>query len=144
MEDTDPALIPHDKDIGVRSTFRSFFNDLRRIKYFGRPVLAATDANLNVLKYLFYEINLDQRLFVIPPNAFFLSTTDQVSTRIVKRWSRLPLNIAALKRGKGLPIDASIMRFSKKKHTMGIPLATISVGSLSSWAGSWLKITIAS
>ena len=57
MGDTDPALIPHDMDIGERSTFRSFFNDMRRIKYFGRPILAAPDANLNVLKYLFYEIN---------------------------------------------------------------------------------------
>lgn len=75
VEDTDPALIPGDKDIGVRSTFRSFFNDLRRIKYFGRPIMAAADANLNVLKYLFLEINLDQRLFVISPNPFFLQLT---------------------------------------------------------------------
>ena len=90
VEDTDPALIPHDMDIGERSTFRSF-NDVRRIKYFGRPISASPDANLNVLKYLFYQINLDQRLFGIPPNVFFLSTTGQVFTRIVKKMVSSPI-----------------------------------------------------
>ena len=103
---------------------------MRRVKYFGRSITEAHDHSIYVLSDLFVEMYSDL-LFVTLVLFFFFSTTDYLSARIVKQWSRLPLNITAHKAGKGILIDASILRYSIEEHTMGIPLATITVGTIS-------------
>lgn len=63
MEDnTDPLSIT--KDVGESGVFLHLFNDLRRVKHFGRPFFASLDANINVLNELFLEIYQNQVLFV--------------------------------------------------------------------------------
>ena len=51
--------------------------------------------------------------------------------RILKHTSRLPLTIRALNAGKGITVDASILKYSRDNNTMGVPLATVSVSFLS-------------
>lgn len=63
MEDnTDPLSIT--KDVGESGVFLQFFDDLRRVKYLGRPVFASPDASINVLNDLFLGIHPNQVLLV--------------------------------------------------------------------------------
>lgn len=54
-----------------------------------------------------------------------------IAGRILKYTSRLPLTIRALNAGKGISVDASILKYSRENNTMGVPLATVSVSLLS-------------
>lgn len=61
-DNTDPLSIT--KDVGESGVSLRFFNDLRRVKHFGRPFFASLDASINVLNDLFLEIYPNQVLFV--------------------------------------------------------------------------------
>lgn len=50
--------------------------------------------------------------------------------RIMKAPSRFPLSISALKAGKGIWVDGSMLRYSKEDKIMGMRLAVVSVSSL--------------
>lgn len=50
--------------------------------------------------------------------------------RIMKAPSRLPLSMSALKAGKGIWVDGSMLRYSKEDKIMGMRLAVVSVSSL--------------
>ena len=87
------------------------------------------------------EIYRDESLFVSQtkptgPNLNVNGLANCSARRILKYSSRLPLTIRALNAGKGVSVDASILKYSEENNTMGIPLATVSVSFLSVYAYS--------
>ncbi|KAK2807508.1 hypothetical protein FQN50_005376 [Emmonsiellopsis sp. PD_5] len=84
----------------VRVNQNRFFNFFLALQGYKIGIRRSYDTNITLLRDIFWEI-------------------------VMKELGRLPLSIAALKRGEGVRVDGSILRMSKVTDEMGVPLGVV-------------------
>lgn len=127
LEDPDAFSYGYDMR-NPRTIFERFFECVSRFNMTGH--LFNTLEAVDLISKICRQIRPDRSLLVSKSFFLFQICSKLTLLRIMEAPSRLPLSISALKAGKGIWVDGSMLRYSKEDKTMGMPLAVVSVSSL--------------